>query len=94
MGSTDVGSEDELARGAEAPAAWLDTSSVPRFVATYFRMDGGDARVEDDLLGDRFWGRVQGLLGRLKTLRGRVRRAVELTELQGKRASKRSSLAV
>src|SRR3954462_601939 len=53
-----------------------------------------DPACRDDLLGDRFWGQVQGSSGRLKALRGKGRRAVELAMLQGKRTTKRCSLAV
>ena len=56
--------------------------------------DGGGEVVEDDFLGDRFWGQVQGSSGRLKALRERGADAEELAVLQGNRMSKRCSLAV
>jgi hypothetical protein len=49
--------------------------------------------VEDDFLGDRFWGQVQGFSGRVKVLRGGARWGEELAVLQRKRASKRCSKA-
>jgi hypothetical protein len=57
----DVRTEDELAREVEAPAAGLDSLElVPAFRSTYFRRDGAGAAAEDDFLGGRFWGQVQG----------------------------------
>jgi len=48
----------------------------------------------DDLLGDRSWGQVQGLAGRLRARREGSTAAEEAAVLQGKRASKRRSCTV
>jgi hypothetical protein len=86
--------EDELARGVDAATSTLEYSSCPRFQHVFREglcRRGGSS---DDFLGDRFWGQVQGFSGTLKALRVGVRQAEELAVMQGKRTSKRCSLAV
>ena len=81
----------------EALAAGLDSFEPASAATRVLSRDG--ALVEDGFLGDRFL--VTGFGDRFKVSRGGsrrfeegVRRTEELAELQGKRASKRSSLAV
>jgi hypothetical protein len=60
---------------------YLSVLSLP---SVYFRRDGVGAPVSDDFLGDRFWGQVQGVSGRLKALRGGGAAGRRISRVAGK----------